>query len=760
MLSKYTDATFAYTTEKEGDVAKPQITQNGASVKITTATENANIYYTTDGTEPTIKSQKYTAEITLSCNGTVKAIAEKNGKLSEVAQLTVNSFTVSDPVISTANGKVQITCATTGTAIYYTTDGTDPTTTSALYKEPLTFTLTTVVRAIAAKENFNNSSVVSYTYTVVNPEPFGVSMTVSDNVAGSLSVRIAESDRLNVEDLTISGNLNGDDIKLIREMLQDGKLSRLNLTNANIVAGGGAYYSSYTTENGVIGSFMFYDFDNLISLKLPNSATLVEMSAVSNNKNLIELVLPDDCSEMESLSISYNKQITKLSLPSKVSTFTASCVSGCTALEEIEIDSNNCSFCVVDGVLFSKDKKKIVWYSPCKKDVSYTVPTSVTTIGEYCFTKSSLHTVVLNEGLQEIESSAFEYSKGLSSVNFPSSLTTIGIMAFENCNLSSISLSSVSKIDLLSFAYNPNFTRVSFGKQVSDVDDAAFNGCKQLKAFDVDEGNPYYSAEDGILFNKEHTILYKYPVAKSNTSYSIPEEMKIVGDNAFNGCLNLENVSIGASVEEIGSSAFSGSRCKYIKMTSNSNISKIGMLAFSDCDSLRSLIIPNAVNEIPLLCAAYCDKLEYVKLPNDITTINMSAFNRCKNLNTFESYIEAIGGVEVEDNAFTAISDTCLWIVPKGTAASYKACSWWVSTWRISEILTTGIREVANGSPSDIEIGQDCILVTKATDGMINVYDIAGQLCANTRCKTNMPVRITLPAGIYIVDGRKILIGK
>lgn len=163
-------------------VKMPVITiAEGGSVTITCATAGATIYYTTDGTTPSKSSSAYSAAFTIANHTTVKAIAyaviEEEEKNSKVAAKTYSVPTpvVKTPVILPNGGVVEsgttvtITCATDGADIYYTDDGSTPSASSTKYTEAITVTRTTTIKAIGVKEGYDNSAVVSTTYTVNTP---------------------------------------------------------------------------------------------------------------------------------------------------------------------------------------------------------------------------------------------------------------------------------------------------------------------------------------------------------------------------------------------------------------------------------------------------------------------------------------------------------------------------------------------------------------------------------------------------------------
>ena len=152
--------------------------QEGATVSIACATEGATIYYTTNGATPTTSSTKYTSAITVNSAMTIKAIAVKEGNYTN-SEVATASYTikarevVATPTFSPAGGAVQegatvsIACATEGATIYYTTNGTTPTTASTKYTGAITVNSAMTIKAIAVKDGYyTNSAVASASYTI------------------------------------------------------------------------------------------------------------------------------------------------------------------------------------------------------------------------------------------------------------------------------------------------------------------------------------------------------------------------------------------------------------------------------------------------------------------------------------------------------------------------------------------------------------------------------------------------------------------
>jgi hypothetical protein len=161
-------------------VATPTFSPSGGTfttaqtVKIADATAGATIYYTTNGTTPTTSSTKYTGTITVSSTETLKAIAVLAGDTnSAVATATYTiAPVVATPTFSPSGGTyttaqtVKINDATAGATIYYTTNGTTPTTTSTKYTGTITVSSTKTLKAIAVHAGDTNSAVATAIYTI------------------------------------------------------------------------------------------------------------------------------------------------------------------------------------------------------------------------------------------------------------------------------------------------------------------------------------------------------------------------------------------------------------------------------------------------------------------------------------------------------------------------------------------------------------------------------------------------------------------
>lgn len=229
-------------------------------------------------------------------------------------------------------------------------------------------------------------------------------------------------------------------------------------------------------------------------------------------------------------------------------------------------------------------------FEGCVELVKLDMPNSLETIKGAAFASCGFSVVEIADGVKEIGENAFYRSSTLNSVKIGKSVTTIGrhafsecpaltsvtlgenlkfikTSAFENCTvLSDIILpSSLQVIDSRAF-YHTALVSVSVPSSVVNIGKDAFKYIYALKEIKVDEANTVYSDIDGVLCSKTKTVLLRYPNSKGKT-YTVPNTIKKISDDAFSNCTELETVVFPASVISIGNTIFDGSEDKLKSIT-------------------------------------------------------------------------------------------------------------------------------------------------------------------------------------------------
>ena len=155
--------------------------------------------------------------------------------------------------------------------------------------------------------------------------------------------------------------------------------------------------------------------------------------------------------------------------------------------------------------------------------------------------------------------------------------------------------------------------------------------------------------EYGVKYSRDGKKLLKVSYSLRGKEYVVREGTEVICDGAFSGCESLQSITIPNSVTSIGDEAFSW--CTSLQsITIPNSVKSIGNGAFSGCDSLQSVTIPNSVTSIGDEAFRWCNSLQSVTIPNSVTSIGDKAFSLCKSLQsiTIPNSVTKIG-----DGAFS-----------------------------------------------------------------------------------------------------------
>ena len=260
-------------------------------------------------------------------------------------------------------------------------------------------------------------------------------ITIKLEKAGTLPDKIGSTKKFQITNLKIIGEINGTDLRMIREMAgknargndTDGMLSVLDLSDAKIVEGGDYYYDDngyhyYFTSNDKIGNYAFCNCSGLTSITLPSGVTKIGNYAFCNCSGLTSITLPSGVTEISEGAFGNCSGLTSLTLPSGVTSIGNYAFYGCSVLTSLTLPSGLTE--IGEGA-----------FSGCSVLTSLTLPSGVTSIGNYAFSGCrGLTSLTLPSGLTEIGYGTFSGCSGLTSITLPSGVTEIGELAFHRCS--------------------------------------------------------------------------------------------------------------------------------------------------------------------------------------------------------------------------------------------------------------------------------------------------------------------------------------
>ena len=246
-----------------------------------------------------------------------------------------------------------------------------------------------------------------------------------------------------------------------------------------------------------------------------------------------------------------------------------------------------------------------------------------------------------------IDRHAFSGCKGLTSIDIPTSVISIGTGAFSFSGLTSINIpNSVTTIGEYAFKECSGLTSLSIGNSVTSISDFSFQGCRGLTSIVVVSGNPTYDSRNNcnaIIKTTDNKLF----LGCMNTT--IPNSVTSIGSFAFSGCIGLTGIDIPSSVSSIGRYAFSS--CSGLTSIDIPNsVTTISWSAFNNCSGLTNVTIPNSITTINGGTFLGCTGLKSIDIPNSVTTIGDEAFAGCSGLTsiTFPNSVTSIGELAFE----------------------------------------------------------------------------------------------------------------
>lgn len=462
--------------------------------------------------------------------------------------------------------------------------------------------------------------------------------------------------------------------------------------------------TSFTIPSKVteIGENAFYTCDDLISINVDDAnEVFTSKDGVLFSKDYSELIfypegkkdntysIPDTVTNIHERAFSTCQSLESISIPASVSKIGSEAFSFCGSLNSVNIPKSITS--IGDSAFEYCDNLKLKVYSnsygynyakdnniPCVimdvvvpiESLTYTITNDEVTITGCDHSASGtleIPSTIEGYPVTAIGENAFSDSPLIYKITLPDSVTTINYGAFWGCGFTSIDLS----------------------KNVKTIANETFNFCDNLVSINVDSQNEYYKSLDGVLFNKDQTIILYYPQSKQDENYIIPNTVQTIQSHTFMNCKNLRSVTIPDSVTTIIDNSFVDSY-SLLSINISKNVTAIGYHSFDYCQNLESInvdpqneyynstdgvlfnkdktellyypkakpdetyivpctvqnigtafekcknlveiTIPEGIKTIADLSFFYCDKLTNINLPNTLTMIDFSAFIGCNSL--------------------------------------------------------------------------------------------------------------------------------
>lgn len=338
----------------------------------------------------------------------------------------------------------------------------------------------------------------------------------------------------------------------------------------------GATITSNTYENGKgiikfnstvtsIGANAFWDCSTLNGITIPNSVTSIGNWAFTGCPNLTDIAIPNAVESIGNFAFAHTG-LTSITIPSSVTHIRETAFEACPNLTTMIVEQGNPVYDSRDNcnaIIETRTNTETITYtliSGCKNSV---IPTSVTSIGELAFRNCTFASITIPNSVETIGSGSFEDCTALTSIEIPNSVTTIGGSAFAYCSaLTSVEISnSVTTIGSTAFKSCTALTSLVIPSSVTTIGERAFADCTSLESITFMPNTPPSPGLHNLFLNCSNLSVIYVPITAVDiyrnewSSYAdIIEAFDILGEDRAAAIAEIQNAFDG----ETGSAYLNG----------------------------------------------------------------------------------------------------------------------------------------------------------------------------------------------------------
>ena len=383
-----------------------------------------------------------------------------------------------------------------------------------------------------------------------------------------------------------------------------------------------------------VGPWAFADCSVLTSIAFPDSLAKIGEFAFWGCGCLTGLSIPDSVTNIGYFTFAHCHGLTAATLPRSVTAMGPNVFRNCGRLTNIVVAAENPAFCSIDGVVFDKQKTRLIAY-PCGRTGSYVVP----------------------DGVTYVDQSSFRGAGLVTSVTLPRTVTGLGYKAFLSCG---------------------NVDGFFFSGDAPGLRRDALAGCGRATAYHRTQARRWgkdFGGRPTGAWDPAHPFAYTNINGQVTvTRYASPDETALVpdmidglpvaaiGPSAFQNCRHLTRVVLPATLTRIGVSAFRDC-VSLADVAIPPGVATVERSAFQGCASLADVGLADGVRKIDASAFAGCAKLTEVRLPASVAIVGANAFADCPSL----AAIRADDG----NPAFRSDKDGVLFSKDKATLVCY-----------------------------------------------------------------------------------------
>lgn len=404
--------------------------------------------------------------------------------------------------------------------------------------------------------------------------------------------------------LTVPGQLGGKTVTIVSGLNNMPHLTEVILPDTIRAIGSMAFFQNRSLKkinlpDGIasIGESAFEYCSSLDEVDLPDALTMIRIEAFSGTA-LEKIIIPESVILIEDGAFRNCKIHTVTFSGNGELRMTGNPFYG-NEVESFVVPADHPWLGTYQGVLFDKNEKKLICYPIAQEGPAYEIPNGIRKIGRMAFAYCGLEKIIIPDTLLMIDEYAFYDCDSLKEVIIPDSVTTIGDFAFYACDGMKYAYigDGVTTLGDYAFAWCDELEVITIGNGLQKVGEAALSGNCSLKCFILREGHPFLQLIDGVLFIRDGQRLLVYPAGKTETIYDVPVGTGTIEAYAFSEAQHLRCITISGTVKTIGDEAFIGmDQLEEIQL--EEGIEVLGDILFWENETLKVLTIPGSVRVI------------------------------------------------------------------------------------------------------------------------------------------------------------------
>ena len=394
----------------------------------------------------------------------------------------------------------------------------------------------------------------------------------------------------------------------------------------------------------------FYGWHSITSIIIPDTVTSIDESAFDGCSSLTSIKIPEKVRSIGDYAFYNCSSLSNMIIPNNVTKIGEGALGGCANIEYLTLPFIG-DDTTLDYIFSSKS------YYSAELKLKHVIVTNTERIGDYAFNGfSELKSIIAPESITSIGDYAFYGCSGLSSILIPNGVINIGDYAFYGCQgLEKVEISdNVTSIGDYAFSDCTGLTNISLGNSITTIGLSAFSNCCNIENVVIPDsvitiGKSAFSSctalSEIIMGNSVVDIgNFAFDSCCNLTNITIPNSVVTIGYYAFDGCSSLESITlpfIGNMLDGASDTHFgyifgaSNSSVNYQKVPASlkeviiTGSTEIGSYAFSGCDDLTNITLPNSLKTIGTSAFSGCSGLTNIVIPETVETIGAYAFNNC-----------------------------------------------------------------------------------------------------------------------------------